>query len=143
MTNPNLPNPLRVALEPTAFKDTPDEPLWAVIKDRAEALSFTRYADFMEGVMAAGCNTPAPTTTAFNVRGPFVGTPAPGMPGTVITAAGPVDDPPVIDPNHLPGRDILELQDKIQFNGVFDGDAYQLLKMATELYVYTEAGRLE
>lgn len=141
MTIPNLPDPLRVALEPTEFRDTPDEGLWEVIKDRSAALSFARYTDFMEGVMALDCV--APPVTGFGRLGSFTGQPAPGRPATIITAAGPVDDPPPIDPTHSPGREIAELQDKIRFNGVFNGDAYQLLKLATELYVYAEAGRLE
>jgi len=118
---------------------TDDENLWDIIKDRSAAISFARYAAFLENV--------------FHPRHP--------RPDDHPDEGRSRDDAPLDDENDFErerrtGNAIVGVvqpvpedprittaRDRMVANGFFDADAYELLKLATEFFVYHEAGRLE
>jgi hypothetical protein len=103
-----------VALQRTTVPFTPDQLFWDVIKDRTEALSFNRYVTFLDSVLS---DTATPPQVIGGVQ----------IPNT-----------PRQDVQTIAGQ-----RNAITQRGVFNGDAYQLVKAATELFVMMEAGRLE
>jgi hypothetical protein len=54
-----------------------------------------------------------------------------------------LQEPPGMPYTHEWDSGAAQLRNRLNVFGLFNGDAYQLLKTATEFYVYAEAGRLE
>ena len=166
MTNPpntSLPQPVhQVSLQRTEFPSSTDELLWSIIKDRTAALSFSRYSAFIEAVLSDTFpqnrrDLDPWRVTAIRRAQQVLGDPD-RTPEEVAAAEhdlaekrldeaeGPT---PEIEDDFAQGQlpqvtpDVDSLQSKIRTFGLFDGDAYELLKAATEFFVHAEAGRLE
>ena len=150
----------KVGLVRHPIRSTPDECLWDIIKDRAAALSFARYSAFLDNVFhprAADSVDKASIKALQQVVGDIdrdedekaadrqqledlrlLSDRKRGEDDTedsFPTKNGRKDVP--LDDS------IVDARDRLTTNGLFDADAYELLKTATEFFAYHEAGRLE
>lgn len=167
--NVDFPDVQRVDVTRSQRPFTRDSLLWEIIKDRTAALSFARYAAFIDNVFS---DEPRPTTVVRRDA---------GTEQTIANAQAIV-----ADPEHHDGDEVdeaqrqledLALQDAkfpqtnrdssdkptsrvdrfkepgdtsgtqqivpVDSSFFFNGDAYAVLKSATELFVFHEAGRME
>ena len=141
---------------------TVDEFLWEIIKDRSAALGFARYTAFLDNVFAGtaprrqGSKTRLDEITADQARllDPDVQADEKATPRDELARERLSEDrdPTKSDSNIFYvgsqtrsqlGADVTDARQRILKSGFFDADAYQLLRLATEYYVYHEAGRLE
>src|SRR5690242_8132049 len=53
-TRPSSPTPVQVTMRRAEIDPTPDQALWVVIRNSADALSFDNYAAFIEPIMCGG-----------------------------------------------------------------------------------------
>lgn len=141
---------------------TVDEFLWEIIKDRSAALGFARYTAFLDNVFAgtaprrpgsqARLNEIAADQAALldpDRQADEQSTPRENLSQERLSEDR---DPTKGDSNIFyvgrqtasrPDADVNAARQRILKSGFFDADAYQLLRLATEYYVYHEAGRLE
>ena len=153
--------PVSVSLTTTDYANTDSELFWTIIKDRTAALSFPRYAAFLDSVFSD-------TQSHHRVRGKQpqeIADPQrvladpdyeaderqsaeEDLAESRLDAATTGRDPRADFGQQSTGArnvpaEIAAMRQGLERNGLFDGDAYQLLKVATEFFVYAEAGRLE
>ena len=104
-----------VTLEPSKTKGTTDRALWMAIRNRTEAIGFKRYQDFIDRVL---CRVVSPKHGG--------------------TCSGETDERRIGSPPL--GRMRADLQARPAIHGV---DAYNLLKLATEIFLMLESGLLK
>ena len=114
-----LPLPVRadVQMQPSAVTPTPDQALWSAIRNRTDAISFNRYADFINRVLCAKTDEGIAalhrgSNTAEKAKASEMGAPS-------------------------IGESLEDLENRPSIYGV---DAYQLLKLATQAFLLFESG---
>jgi hypothetical protein len=114
---PELPKPVRtdVTLRRAATQPTDDQALWAAIRNRTNAIGFPRYAQFINRLLCAGQDN---------------GPPANWKNGADLSNAGDIGSPSISD----------RLTDLANRPSIYGGDAYQLLKLATQAFLLFECG---
>lgn len=132
-----------VALERHDFTSTPDELLWEIIKDRTAAISFVRYSNFIDCVLSDGDDEDE-VQERERPRTQVPAVPAVKSAAKRVTQQSASDEE-VSSSNQLASWDSTTRRTKKRMAafGPFNGDAYDLLKAATEYYVFAEVGRLE
>ena len=110
--------PTDVRLQRTSARESPDQPLWVAIRNRAQAIGFNRYNAFIEAVL---CQSPVDQG---------------GGEGTTYGEPSPLDEIGGYgSPSVRSRRRSLDRRPTIQ--GM---DAYKLLKLATEAFLIVECG---
>lgn len=110
--------PTEVSLQRPERVDTIDQPLWVAIRNRAEAVGFNRYNEFINRLLCEGTDVGQPTCA-----------PASYPPGST-TTPGEYGEPSIEDLR-------TELSARPNIYGV---DAYNLLKLATQAFLIFESG---
>ncbi len=111
--------PTEVTLQRPDITRTIDQPLWVAIRNRAEAIGFNRYNEFINRLLCTGADQGTPT-----------------CPESALSP--PISEPTAKDYGEPP-IDILrnELNTRPNIYGV---DAYNLLKIATQAFLIFESG---
>lgn len=112
--------PTRVSLTRTDVTQTPDQALWAAIRNRTEAIGFDNYRFFIDRVLCAA--DPEPEDTGKAVCGTVSGAASP--------SAGEIGAPSIQD----------RKDDLLAVPSVYGVDAYNLLKLATQAFLLFETG---
>ena len=114
-----LPLPVRadVQMQPSAVTPTPDQALWSAIRNRTDAISFNRYADFINRVLCA--------KTDEGIAALHGGSNTPGKAKVSEMGAPSI------------GESLEDLENRPSIYGV---DTYQLLKLGTQAFLLFESG---
>lgn len=122
------PGAVQVNLRRSAAASTPDQPLWSAIRNRTDAISFNRYAEFIDRLLCCPQDGKADRGEA-----------ACGEPGDCAAASKvSKDDVHAADISTPSIRDrMFDLSIRPSIYGV---DAYQLLRIATEAFLIFESG---
>jgi hypothetical protein len=150
--------PAHVVLDRGGFAYTFDELLWEVLKDRTAALSFSRYSQFIDNVFRDAATGPqaydmeslseilkdtrlsdSSTKEAFErLQEPELTEADSAVAYNFLIRKA--EEVLARSRDGLTGR---SPRNRVWSSNIFNGEAYELLKAATEFYVYAEAGRLE
>ena len=105
-------SPTDVRLQRTRTEPTEDQPLWVAIRNRTQAIGFSRYSNFIQSVLCEGADASTPNAADDGSTPASYGSPSLSQRRT-----------------NLAGRPTIQ--------GV---DAYRLLKLATEAFMLFECG---
>src|SRR6185503_6910428 len=141
-----LPDVQRVDVIRSGRPFTRDSLLWEIIKDRSAAVSFTRYSAFVNDVFSGKRpehvigQRPVSTADALH-RAEAI-----AQAQDVLARSEDVDERDEAQ-RFLESESLEDAKNPSSSNSsrvyIFNGDAYSLLKSATEAFVFHEAGRLE
>ncbi|SFL83448.1 hypothetical protein [Nitrosomonas communis] len=114
-------------LQRAAGRPTEDQALWAAIRDRTNAISFERYAEFIDRVLCDSKDR-GRATCPTELCSDFT--------GATISSLGP---PPTAGSIGSPS--VTERHDELLARpGIYGVEAYQLLKLATQAFLLFESG---
>jgi hypothetical protein len=116
LTEVKFVDPIQVGLQRPGVRETKDQALWVAIRNRTEAINFNEYKKFIDRVLCRGepaDDDEADSSSNEEDRGTRIGSPS-------------------VRRRH---RDLLTLRPTI--HGV---DAYNLLRLATEVFLLLQAG---
>lgn len=116
---PNLP--LRVTLDPAAAEPTSDQALWVAIRNRTDAIGFDAYAAFLQRLL---CERES------------VGNAVCGAPDADTSTGGATAEPGSFGSPSVDAR----LDELVARPSIYGGEAYAILKLATEAFLESEGG---